>query len=125
MVVLSGWFDGGRGRATGILLMASSLGGTVFPLIVGAGLLAWGWRDTATAMALGTGLIMLFSALVLLRDPKKRVVAATDTSPSESLGPTVMAALRRFPILSDHLGNGSALVRHYCANAASISLLGA
>ena len=94
MVVLSGWFDGGRGRATGILLMASSLGGTVFPLIVGAGLLAWGWRDTATAMALGTGLIMLFSALVLLRDPKKRVVAATDTSPSESLGPTVMAALR-------------------------------
>ena len=31
MVVLSGWFDESRGRATGILLMASSLGGAVFP----------------------------------------------------------------------------------------------
>ena len=30
MVMLTGWFDSGRGRATGILLMASSLGGARF-----------------------------------------------------------------------------------------------
>ena len=50
MVVLSRWFSTTRGRATGILLMASSLGGTVFPLLVGQGLLAWGWRDTVTTL---------------------------------------------------------------------------
>ena len=38
MVMLTGWFDSDRGRATGILLMASSLGGAIFPLAVGSGI---------------------------------------------------------------------------------------
>ena len=37
MVMLTSWFSSGRGRATGILLMASSLGGALFPFIVGVG----------------------------------------------------------------------------------------
>ena len=37
MVMLTGWFDSGRGHP-GILLMASSLEGALFPLAVGSGI---------------------------------------------------------------------------------------
>ena len=40
MVMLTSWFSAGRGRATGILLMASSLGGALFPFAIGMGLAA-------------------------------------------------------------------------------------
>ena len=55
MVMLTGWFDSDRGRATGILLMASSLGGAIFPLAVGSGIEALGWRQTVLLAGLGVG----------------------------------------------------------------------
>ena len=59
MVMLTGWFDSGRGRATGILLMASSLGGALFPLAVGSGIEHLGWRQTVLLTRLGVSSIML------------------------------------------------------------------
>lgn len=37
MVILTKWFYGKRGIATGLLLMSSSVGGAIFPLILGSG----------------------------------------------------------------------------------------
>ena len=72
MVVLTGWFERQRGRATGILLMASSLGGVLFPLAVGASLEQNGWRTTMLGVGLATGGLMLASASSLLRDSPNR-----------------------------------------------------
>ena len=68
MVMLTSWFAEARGRATGILLMASSLGGAMFPLAVGIGLEHLGWRHTVLLSGVGVGVTMLLSALLLLRD---------------------------------------------------------
>jgi OFA family oxalate/formate antiporter-like MFS transporter len=68
MVMLTSWFAESRGRATGILLMASSLGGAMFPLAVGIGLEHLGWRHTVLLSGVGVGVTMLLSALLLLRD---------------------------------------------------------
>jgi MFS family permease len=70
MVVLTAWFDERRGRATGILLMASSLGGVLFPLAVGAALTAYGWRSTMLGVGFFTGTLMIGSAWFLLRDTR-------------------------------------------------------
>ena len=71
MVMLTGWFDSGRGRATGILLMASSLGGALFPLAVGSGIEQLGWRQTVLLTGVGVGSMMLGSAWLLLRDGRR------------------------------------------------------
>ena len=71
MVMLTGWFDSGRGRATGILLMASSLGGALFPLAVGSGIEQLGWRQTVMLTGVGVGSMMLGSVWLLLRDGRR------------------------------------------------------
>jgi len=71
MVMLTGWFDSGRGRATGILLMASSLGGALFPLAVGSGIEQLGWRQTVLLTGVGVGSMMLGSVWLLLRDGRR------------------------------------------------------
>lgn len=68
MVMLTSWFSAGRGRATGILLMASSLGGALFPFIIGMGLEQSGWRNTVMLAGIGVGIAILGSAWLLLRD---------------------------------------------------------
>ena len=67
MVMLTGWFDSARPRH-GILLMASSLGGALFPLAVGSGIEQLGWRQTVLLTGVGVGSIMLGSVWLLLRD---------------------------------------------------------
>ena len=78
MVMLTGWFDSGRGRATGILLMASSLGGALFPLAVGSGIEQLGWRQTVLLTGVGVGSIMLGSVWLLLRDGPARAMASEE-----------------------------------------------
>ncbi|MFK7954647.1 MAG: MFS transporter [Lysobacterales bacterium] len=59
MVVLTRWFDDQRGRATGLLLMASSLGGALFPQILSRGIEAGGWRQALLWVAVaGTAFCM-------------------------------------------------------------------
>ena len=95
MVVLSSWFSTARGRATGILLMASSLGGTVFPLLVGQGLLAWGWRDTVTIVAFATGATMIFSVLIFVRDHPSKVLRTNYETPGQPKFSSVWPTLRQ------------------------------
>ena len=98
MVMLTGWFDSGRGRATGILLMASSLGGALFPLAVGTGIEQLGWRQTVLLTGVGVGSVMLGSVWLLLRDGRRVMPASASPEPSSRLGERVIPLLltRRF-----------------------------
>ena len=98
MVMLTSWFNSGRGRATGILLMASSLGGALFPFVVGTGLEQSGWRTTVMFAGIGVGIAILGSAWLLLRDGRLTSQAAPAPSPSPRGVGSLNAALkeRRF-----------------------------
>ena len=98
MVMLTGWFDTGRGRATGILLMASSLGGALFPLAVGSGIELLGWRQTVLLTSVGVGSMMLGSVWLLLRDGRRVMPVSPPAGPSSDLEQRVIPLLltRRF-----------------------------
>ena len=76
MVLLTQWFERGRGRATGILLTASSLGGVLFPLAVGGTIEALGWRHAVLITGALVGVVMLGSAMLLLRDGRTALAPA-------------------------------------------------
>lgn len=73
MVVTSRWFKRYRGLAVGILLMASSFGGAVLPLIVGPILAEDGWRTALITIA-GVGFIMMVlpCVITLRNDPSEK-----------------------------------------------------
>jgi len=73
MVVTSRWFKRYRGVAVGILLMASSFGGAVLPLIVGPIIEDEGWRTALITMA-GLGLVMMVlpCVFILRNDPSEK-----------------------------------------------------
>ena len=98
MVMLTGWFDSGRGRATGILLMASSLGGALFPLAVGSGIEQLGWRQTVLLTGVGVGSIMLGSVWLLLRDGRRLMPDSPSPGPSSDREQRVIPLIltRRF-----------------------------
>ena len=98
MVMLTGWFDSGRGRATGILLMASSLGGALFPLAVGSGIEQLGWRQTVLLTGVGVGSIMLGSVWLLLRDGRRVMPDSPPPDPTSDPEQRVIPVLltRRF-----------------------------
>ncbi|MDG2459693.1 MAG: MFS transporter [Luminiphilus sp.] len=85
MVMLTSWFSAGRGRATGILLMASSLGGAIFPLMIGIGMEVLGWRHTILLAGIGVAVTMLMSSWLLLRDGRSLRAGRVSTSPTEAL----------------------------------------
>ncbi|MEM9533521.1 MAG: MFS transporter [Pseudomonadota bacterium] len=96
MVILTRWFHRHRGKATGLLLMASSAGGALFPLILGAGLERGDWR-TALLWMTGVGAIMTLPALVLLiKDRQLGATGARQPQPTgmPPTGPTLAEALR-------------------------------
>lgn len=73
MVVTSRWFKRYRGLAVGILLMASSFGGAVLPLIIGPILDAEGWRATLiTVAAIGFVMMVLPCVFILRNDPSEK-----------------------------------------------------
>jgi MFS family permease len=98
MVMLTGWFDSGRGRATGTLLMASSLGGALFPLAVGSCIEQMGWRQTVLLTSVGVGSMMLGSVWLLLRDGRRLMPDSPSPGPSSDREQRVIPLLltRRF-----------------------------
>jgi OFA family oxalate/formate antiporter-like MFS transporter len=78
MLILSRWFVRFRGRATGILLMASSLGGVVFPLILGKGIENFGWRPTLLLFSAIASAMMLIPLIFLIRNQPQDLKVAVD-----------------------------------------------
>jgi MFS family permease len=98
MVVLTKWFDGKRGRATGLLLLASSFGGSLFPLLLGKGMENYGWRVGITMIAV-VGLLMAIPAILFLILDRPRPGDALDkpavaTIAGPKSGPTLRATLQ-------------------------------
>ncbi len=83
MVVLTRWFEKNRGRATGILLMASSAGGTVFPLVLGATMNAQGWRTAVFIFAFILAAMTIIPLLLFVRDRPSDVGQTIDARPAE------------------------------------------
>ncbi len=116
MLILSRWFERDRGRATGLLLMSSSVGGALFPWLLGYFLANQGWRFGMQAMAVATALLALLPIALLVRDwprgsARAQAYQAT-TKPSggavtDAAGPTLRQALRepRFYLIA--LATGS------------------
>lgn len=98
MVILTKWFDGKRGRATGLLLMSSSFGGAVFPLILGAGIESMGWRDAIVIVCIVATLMTLPSLwfLILNAPESKRFNDLSSLEPKilPAQGPTLREAIR-------------------------------
>lgn len=91
MVVTSRWFKRYRGLAVGILLMASSFGGAVLPLIVGPILADDGWRTALLTIA-GVGFVMMVlpCVFILRNDPSEKNTVPdgkleTDAAPEEAV----------------------------------------
>lgn len=105
MLVLTRWFDRLRGRATGILLLASSLGASIFPLIIGASMSSFGWRGALMIFAAIAAIIAILPALFLVRDrpaagesdrrSPQLAVNEAGAARREHLGPTLRDAVRQ------------------------------
>jgi len=95
MLILSRWFERDRGRATGLLLMSSSIGGAIFPWLLGYFLNQHGWRVSLQAMAVAAAGLALLPMLLLVRDrpdePVTRSVSAA--APVPAGGPSLRDAL--------------------------------
>jgi MFS family permease len=69
--VVANWFERYRGRALGISLMGTSLGGAVMPLIAAALIKNVGWRSSLLVMAVGIALFaVLVVRFVIINSPK-------------------------------------------------------
>lgn len=100
MVILTKWFYGKRGIATGLLLMSSSLGGAIFPLILGSGIETLGWRNALILVSVIAACMTLPAILFLLLDRPESEWVLTGTesasqAPRQALqGPTLRAAIK-------------------------------
>ena len=68
MLILTRWFERYRGIAVGVLLMGSSMGGALFPLIVKDVLIDQGWREAMTLVAIIGGVMMIVPLIILVRN---------------------------------------------------------
>ena len=68
MVVVTKWFDHYRGVAVGILLMSSSIGGALFPILIRSSLIESGWREAVMILAVTGALMMIIPILLVVRD---------------------------------------------------------
>jgi len=68
-VMLSGWFDKGRGKAMGIAYLGIGIGGALVPLLAHALTQSFGWRGALRSL----GVLMILFALpaaLLVKEPK-------------------------------------------------------
>ena len=81
-VLLSRWFDKGRGKAMGIAYLGIGVGGALVPLLAFTLTQAWGWRGALRVL----GLLMIavsLPAAYFVREPARAAAAAA--APSLSL----------------------------------------
>ena len=102
MLVLTQWFHKNRGFATGVLLTASSLGGFLYPLLMGWGLTNLGWRSSLGWLGLFFVVITLLPLLLLVRDRSPTSPPKPDGPTTSVTGPSLTSALqeRRFYLVA-------------------------
>ncbi|NNL99670.1 MAG: MFS transporter, partial [Gammaproteobacteria bacterium] len=91
MLILTRWFRRYRGIAVGILLMGSSIGGALFPLIARNTFVNQGWREAVMLVAIVGTVMMLASIVLLVRNRPEDKGLAPDgdaVAPAEVDAPT-------------------------------------
>ncbi|WP_170228326.1 MFS transporter [Denitratisoma oestradiolicum] len=86
VILVSQWFVKYRGRAIGIALVGSSLGGVIFPPIVLALIDSGGWRGGFQMLA-AAALLLFAAAYIIVRRPEERglkPLGAEDTQSATS-----------------------------------------
>jgi MFS family permease len=79
-VLLSGWFDAGRGKAMGIAYLGIGIGGALVPLVAHALTASLGWRGALRTL----GILMIVIALpaaLFVREPPRSAAARTGDVP--------------------------------------------
>ena len=99
MVIVTRWFDGRRGRATGFLLLASSFGGAVFPWLVALLIEQRGWRASVLLLAAIAGALFALALKWLVRSRPgagdgQDFAADVSPGPMKPTGPTLAASLK-------------------------------
>jgi len=98
-VLLSGWFDGGRGKAMGVAYLGIGVGGMLVPQMAHALEAAFGWRTAL--MTLGVLMVVIaFPAAYFVRDAatSARTAGGTRAAAEEAasgVAPGMGAVLRR------------------------------
>jgi MFS family permease len=96
-VMLSRWFDAGRGRAMGIAYLGIGIGGAVVPLLSHALIQAFGWRPALEV--LGVLMILIaFPFAFFVREPDTHGAKAIDAGGATAPAPTpdsIVDVLRR------------------------------
>ncbi len=96
-VLLSGWFDGGRGKAMGIAYLGIGVGGALVPLLAHALTEALGWRSALKALGV-LMILVAFPVAWFVREPRPAAGGGVPQGGSE-LGPSstgsIGAVLRR------------------------------
>ena len=100
-VLLSRWFDKGRGKAMGIAYLGIGVGGALVPLLAFALTQAWGWRGALRIL----GLLMIAIALPMayfVREPARAASAVASAVSLPSLKNILTAAGVLFPDARQH-----------------------
>lgn len=87
-VMISGWFDAGRGKAMGLAYLGIGVGGTLVPLLAYWLTQSLGWRGALQALGILMILIAL-PAVLLVKEPKR--------GPAANPGSASMAGVFRRP----------------------------
>ncbi|MGB7070753.1 MAG: MFS transporter [Pyrinomonadaceae bacterium] len=94
VVLVSSWFEQGRGTALGILLTGTSLGGVMIPLIAAPLIESYGWRYSMVVLSLLVWVILL-PAIVLFVNDKPQVNNGLDQIDGKTKqGMTLVEAIR-------------------------------
>ena len=73
VVLIANWFDKYRGRAMGIVLTGTSIGGVIIPQISTPLIRSYGWRTAMLIVSLTVWLILLPAVVLLVRDRPRDV----------------------------------------------------
>jgi MFS transporter, OFA family, oxalate/formate antiporter len=104
MVVITRWFNRRRGRAVGIILTSTSVGGALFPLVVRQVIASANWREAIfILMAIGAVMMVLPLIFFIRNRPEDKGLRQAQADPLMNLradgqqtdGPTLKEALRQ------------------------------
>jgi MFS family permease len=94
-VLLSRWFDAGRGRAMGIAYLGIGIGGAIVPLLAHALIEAVGWRPALQVLGV-LMVVIAFPLAFFVREPAPEGAgAAAPASRAPEAGDSILDVLRR------------------------------
>ncbi len=82
--VVTRWFLKMRGRALGVVAIATSAGGFIIPPVFAALLTEFGWQPALAIMGVGVGVLAGLSALSLLRNKPSDIGSVPDGTAAEA-----------------------------------------